>query len=212
MHKKLKPALFLHIQKTAGTSVQAMARVAYGNLQVVSHGDYISLGAEGCRHKAFVSGHFGFDYAKSLMTGRYNFTFLRNPQERIFSLYRYCRSSPRSGGLNEIAKQYDFGTFLQSAVDSEFFSHVWNNQVWQLSYGFGSNTIVHSSQADSEHLLMLAKENMDKMNYIGLVETFEKDIGKIFTQKAYPLDAGVATSCEAQPPGRRRTFVAGTCE
>ena len=30
--------------------------------------------------------------------------------------------------------------------------------------------------------------------------------------KAYPLDAGVATSCEAQPPGRRRTFVAGTCE
>ena len=31
-------------------------------------------------------------------------------------------------------------------------------------------------------------------------------------QKAYPLDAGVATSCEAQPPGRRRTFVAGTCE
>ena len=32
------------------------------------------------------------------------------------------------------------------------------------------------------------------------------------TIKAYPLDAGVATSCEAQPPGRRRTFVAGTCE
>ena len=32
------------------------------------------------------------------------------------------------------------------------------------------------------------------------------------TTKAYPLDAGVATSCEAQPPGRRRTFVAGTCE
>ena len=33
-----------------------------------------------------------------------------------------------------------------------------------------------------------------------------------YKDKAYPLDAGVATSCEAQPPGRRRTFVAGTCE
>ena len=36
--------------------------------------------------------------------------------------------------------------------------------------------------------------------------------GNTNVAKAYPLDAGVATSCEAQPPGRRRTFVAGTCE
>ena len=163
-----------------------MARFAYGNDQVASHGDYISLGPDGLRDKAFVSGHFGFDYAKSLMTGRYNFTFLRNPKERIFSLYRYCRSSPQAGELNEIAKVNDFATFLKAAVDGNFFSYVWNNQVWQLSYGFGSNTNVLAREADPEHLLMLAKENMDKMNYVGLVETFENDIGKIFTQIGRP--------------------------
>ncbi|MCA3444349.1 MAG: hypothetical protein INF52_13420 [Rhodobacter sp.] len=33
-----------------------------------------------------------------------------------------------------------------------------------------------------------------------------------FDAKAYPVDAGVATSCGALPPGGRRSFVAGTCE
>jgi len=41
---------------------------------------------------------------------------------------------------------------------------------------------------------------------------YDTAISIIQNYKAYPLDAGVATSCEAQPPGRRRTFVAGTCE
>ncbi len=37
----LKPAIFLHIQKTAGSSMVDLARLAYGSEEVVSHGDYL---------------------------------------------------------------------------------------------------------------------------------------------------------------------------
>jgi hypothetical protein len=61
-------------------------------------------------------------------------------------------------------------------------------------------------KAEGRNFLVL----YDPIIEIDLGGTVEREV--IFDQKAYPLDAGVATSCEAQPPGRRRTFVAGTCE
>ena len=91
-----KPALFLHIQKTAGSSIVDLARQAYGSDEVVSHGDFFlqpapsSLDAlvdakgDGSREfadHAFISGHFGFGFAQPMMQGRYSFTFLRDPIE-----------------------------------------------------------------------------------------------------------------------------------
>ena len=70
-----------------------MARESYGNENVISHGDYVDLGVEGCSRKRFVSGHFGFVFAEPLMSERYCFTFLREPKQRLESLYRYCRNT-----------------------------------------------------------------------------------------------------------------------
>ena len=83
----MRRALFLHTQKTAGTSIQAMARATYGEDAVCSHADYIALGQAGCAALPFVSGHFGYCFAQPLMQGRYCFTFLRDPIDRLVSLY-----------------------------------------------------------------------------------------------------------------------------
>ena len=37
---KLKPVVFLHLQKTAGTSIINVARQFYGDKKVISHDDY----------------------------------------------------------------------------------------------------------------------------------------------------------------------------
>lgn len=182
----MKPALFLHIQKTAGTSVQEMARRQYGNDQVLSHADYIALGVEGCRDKAFVSGHFGIEFARQLIDGRYSFTFLRDPYQRLFSLYRYCRSrTDIEGDLYEAARKHDVEGFLRASLDSDQVSHVWNNQVWQLSYGFGSSILDDQvgdiKSYNPDHLLELAKANLAIFDRVGLVETFDEDIRKIFS-------------------------------
>ena len=109
----MRRVLFLHIQKTAGTSVQEMARIAYGSDRVVSHGDFVSLGVEGCRSYDFVSGHFGFAFARPLMEGRYCFTFLRDPIDRIISLYEFCKTrDPLEFPIYAIAQRTDLVGFL----------------------------------------------------------------------------------------------------
>ena len=168
-----------------------MARQIYGNDQVLSHADYVPLGVEGCREKAFVSGHFGFAFARPLMEGRYCFTFLRDPHQRLLSLYRYCRSRPDvEGVLYDAASKYDVAGFLQAVLDSNCRGHVWNNQVWQLSRGFGWNLIDGSIgdivQHDPQTLLADAKRNLEAFDHVGLVETFDADIQKIFSDIGHP--------------------------
>ncbi len=62
----MRRALFLHIQKTAGTSLQVMARVAFGDDQVTSHHEYIQMSLAELAKFDFVSGHFGFSFAKAV--------------------------------------------------------------------------------------------------------------------------------------------------
>jgi hypothetical protein len=76
---KLKPVVFLHLQKTAGTSIINVARQFYGNKNVISHGDFF-LDQNGSPitgdkfaqpefmerrfgNIPFISGHFGYDFA-----------------------------------------------------------------------------------------------------------------------------------------------------
>lgn len=169
-----------------------MARKIYGNDQVLSHGDYLELGVDGCRNKAFVSGHFGYEFAKPLMEGRYSFTFLRDPHERLLSLYRYCRArTDIEGGLYESARKYDVAGFLKATLDSDCRSHVWNNQVWQLAYGFGwtlmDSNVGDIGAHDPQYLLDLSKKNLSTFDQVGLVETFDQDIQQIFADLGHPL-------------------------
>ena len=181
----MKPALFLHIQKTAGTSVQEMARFAYGNNNVISHGDYVQLGIDGCAAKEFISGHFGFSFAEKLMQGRYCFTFLRDPQERIISLYNYCR---RAEGIDEFiydaARRHNLEGFLDELSDHEMRDSIWNNQVWQLSFGYHNEMAlsrrVNIGDVSPQDLLSSAKRNLDRFDYVGLVDQFDQDIQNIF--------------------------------
>ncbi|MCH7920168.1 MAG: sulfotransferase family 2 domain-containing protein, partial [Planctomycetes bacterium] len=82
--------LFLHIQKTAGSSIVELARDHYDK-SVISHGDFGGHKPEDFQDVAFVSGHFGYEFARPLMSDRYSFTFLRDPVDRVLSFYYFCR-------------------------------------------------------------------------------------------------------------------------
>lgn len=189
MQDSLHKGLFLHTQKNAGTSVQVMARWAYGNENVVSHADHQRIGLEGCRGKLFVSGHFGIEFAKPLMPGRYCFTFLRDPDERLLSLYSYYRSRPRAESpLNEAAHEMSIDDFLRLGLtgDEMFKDQLWNHQVWQLGYGrdahlAGKQALLTTDIAPQE-LLSLAKKFLDWFDYVGFIETFDTDITSIFSE------------------------------
>ena len=189
-----KPAIFMHIQKTAGTSIVNLARNEYDPNQVVSHGDYLNgcserdcsldsivnvrgLSPKEFSNKSFVSGHFGFDFAKPLLNGRYSFTFLRDPIERILSYYYFCRTrDPLEYEIYSLTQVLTLDQFLILGLDRPSIkAQIWNNQAWQLASGYGSSNGINIWSYSPEKILELAIQHLDDFSYIGFAETFEKD-------------------------------------
>lgn len=187
----MKHSLFLHTQKTAGTSVQVMARWAYGNDNVCSHADFVDLGVEGCAKLPFVSGHFGIEFAKPLMRGRYCFTFLRDPIERLISFYTFCAAQDSDKfPIYAAARNNSMEDFFRLGLPHGDLSHtLWNHQVWQLAHGNGAYLVgkrLGITSFEPGDLLEAGKQNLSLFDYVGLVETFDEDIAEIFSHLGKP--------------------------
>lgn len=188
----LVPALFLHIQKSAGTSIVDLVREYYGEENIVSHGDYLTgwkgrsldeivvargMSPDDFRKVAFVSGHFGYDFARSLMSGRYSFTFLREPRERILSYYYFCRTrDPQEYEIYALAQQHSLDEFLRLGLESSALKAcIWNNQTWQLAHGYGNSNGRNILKFSADEMLELAIRHLSDFSYIGFSENFEHD-------------------------------------
>jgi len=188
----LVPALFLHIRKTAGTSIVWEAIKHYGREKVASHGDYMGK-PPGCfKDIPFVSGHFGHQYASHLAAGRFRFTFLRNPRERIVSLYSFCRTrDPNEYPIYRLAKQHDLDGFLKAAwSDDLIYSYIFNSQVWCLASGPGESEIAPRTTAWVD-LYEQAITNVEEYDHVGLLETFDQDARTIFDSLHFQVEGFV---------------------
>lgn len=172
----LVPALFLHIQKTAGTSILHLARQYYGD-SLASHGDCWGKSPEQLRHVRFISGHIGYHFARPLMEGRYTFTFLRDPAERILSMYYFCRSrDPAEFIIYQKAHELSLAGFLEAGLDDPWVrKNIWNNQVWQLAHGYAHIDGRTIADFGEDELLRLAKEHVATFSHVGLTERFQED-------------------------------------
>ena len=131
---------------------------------------------------SFVSGHFGYDFAQELISERFSFTFLRNPIERILSLYCFCRTrNPEEFPIYRAASEHDFDGFLQTANDNDLVrSYISNSQVWCLASGPGfTETAV--DELPEDEMLDLAITNASLFSFIGFTETFDDDVRLIIS-------------------------------
>lgn len=215
LDKKL--AIFIHIQKTAGTSMVDIARLHYQQ-NIISHGDYL----KGVYHSPFkkdfwineqvisnfrsipfLSGHFGYDFARLFMRGRYTFTFLRDPIDRVLSFYYFCKNrDPNEFETYRLCQQLSLDEFLKMGLEQpEIKFFIWNNQVWQLACGFGNIENRGLSSFESTELLDLAIKHLENFSYIGLTETFEQDRDRILTDLgiALPEEKIISNATPARP-------------
>jgi len=184
----LQPAVFLHIQKTAGTSIVDTARHYYGE-NMTSHGDHVGRSVTELMNTAFVSGHFGYEFARPLMDDRYSFTFLRDPEDRILSFYYYCRSrSPDEFPMCRFAQDHNLEDFLRAGFsDPMVKTRIWNNQTWQLACGYANLEKKHPNAFNPEELLGLAKKHLDEFSHVGFTQTFEQDRNTILRALKIPV-------------------------
>ena len=128
--------VFIHIQKTGGTSLQNMLAGTFGDATVYrEHGDTlfrrspVELG-----QYAVFAGHFNFDTIAYIpRQSRRIFTYLREPRERLLSLYRFLRAhepeAPSFRGIKEIANRLEAVEFFRSVL-AQTRNDTWNHLTW----------------------------------------------------------------------------------
>ena len=197
-------AVFLHIQKTAGTSIVNTARRYYG--EITSHGDCWGHRPEEFNDVRFVSGHIGYDFVKSLIPSRYSFVFLRNPVERVLSLYYFCRTrDPDEFPIYGKASELDLEGFLKAGfTDPVVRNNIWNNQVWQLAHGYANLDKRQINDFEPGHLLELATAHLEQFSYIGFTETFAEDRIAVLKGLGLPLteECDVVNSNPGRPTAK----------
>jgi len=196
-----KPVLFLHIQKTAGTSVIHRLKEYYRD-SMVTHGDWLGKSPQDLAHLECVTGHFGHAFAAPLMRGRYCFTFLRDPADRLISKYYYFQKQKSSEFIvYELARKHSFDEFLELSLDNQWLKiNMWNNQTWMIAHGYDEaigKEVVRAQNANThqwddsvsalqtinryapEQLLQMAKSHLKQFDQIGFVERLDQDFAKI---------------------------------
>lgn len=159
---------FLHIPKTAGTSLFTLFRSILGEEQVYQVRD-VNIGkqrAEAIKSLALVGGHLTYDQMQLYFEReRYRFTFLRQPVERFLSMYYYYRSVEEvTLDLTvRMAKNMDLDTYIDWLLESEEYQHVRIAQTWYLTGGLMTKMSVPER-------IDLAKENLASLDFVGITE------------------------------------------
>ncbi len=150
--------LFMHIPKTAGTSLrQVLAREYkdFGLLETVYDPQLVEFGPKTKNAKAYL-GHFRFGFHSHLEGNARYITFIRRPEDQAWSHYHYLKS------LNRLPTEIkDFSDFLH---------HPYGNNL-QLRFISG---IEHLNGKEWE-VLEIAKQNIIKdFAFVAPIEEYTK--------------------------------------
>lgn len=132
--------LFLHLPKTAGTSLRHALQEAYGSESVSPHVNACFLkesNLDQLNRYTFICGHLSLIDARQLFPDAAVLTVVRNPIERCLSWYWYARSATISQEADaefldvQAAKIYDPDTFF-SLPPGITFHNIHNRMTRQL--------------------------------------------------------------------------------
>jgi hypothetical protein len=179
LHRRV---VFLHIAKTAGTSVVHFFRSRLPEDSVCSHGDFLNFPEDRTAFQLklqqyqFLSGHFGYSDVAPLLHDSYAFTFLRDPVDRVLSFYKFCLhpDMQKQFPVARAAKALGLEGFLASTLP-EVCEMLDNQQTWQLARTYWQQDRYALRHLSDDALLGMAKAHLAEFNHVGLTETFDDD-------------------------------------
>lgn len=196
-----RKVVFLHIAKTAGTSITHFFSSRMPAHSICSHGDFLAFprrsGAplRSLAQYQFISGHFGYSDIAYLLPQAYSFTFLRDPVDRVLSFYRFCLHPDMQErfAVARAAASLGLEGFIASDLP-EVSEMLDNQQVWQLARSYWREDRAALHHLDTEELLQLATAHLQQFDRVGLTESFAQDFQTILS------DLGID---EPPPTGRQ---------
>lgn len=194
--------LFVHIPKTAGTSLNHMLADAILGSETFRHYNSTShlLKDKGRRNSPVIMGHVHYDAFKTLNKDCKIFTILRDPIDRTISAFEFMKSHPETW-LGELA-QGTISEFLENefvaksigdvqtrllGVEINFqrlYAELKNNRITEEEYVSIINEAGHVTVGEAE--LERAKEHLANMLFFGFTETFSDDVATLFAKLGYP--------------------------
>jgi hypothetical protein len=183
--------IFLHLPKTGGISIALyiLRRIGwkkYGRsahvAQMPWHGPIPDTVIQKANRALFVYGHMPFDVVDRLDNARTNYvvTFLREPRSRLWSLYRHLSSflerfpiapeHPSYGVMKRCAGLSAEAFFASD--DPLVLATIDNHMVRQLAGRMADYPV---PEAEWPGLLDKAKANLARIDFIGMLETYEAD-------------------------------------
>jgi len=170
-----KKLVFLHIPKTAGSSVGQFFDAQYLPTQIchIYNGNVkeqlqSALAEDSIR---FIRGHFGL--YKALLEQLPNpdifvFTFLREPILRVISLYNHMQRMQSEGHKNRMQDVHSLSDFLALKTD-------YNEQTRYLSGIQNKALFLENPEQGFKNAL----QNLEQLNFIGLNEWMKEDFTKL---------------------------------
>ena len=170
-NKQEEALLFLHIPKAGGSTLNAILYQQYEQEEICkidkkNIDGFSSISEEKKKQFKLIKGHFHFGLHEFLPQ-KYNYvTMLRDPTERVISLYYYIRSSPD----HYLHKQLMSNQMtLEEFVSSGILKNTDNGQTRFIS---GQKKLEFGST--SQDNLDIAKDNLSKMAVVGTLENFDE--------------------------------------
>jgi hypothetical protein len=184
MQDLLHQFLFLHIPKTAGTSLIQYVTSVVGPEAVYQYRRGVPLLPNVVDRFKLLVGHWFLPDVRHLLESHRSFTFLRNPIDRALSAYHYYR------GLSWHEAQVDADVARAQALNledcmAEFAKKPWsafgNLQVAMLASRVTPNT-------RPEEMLEEAKTNLEALTFCGLFEQLDESVALMGSRFGWPAD------------------------
>ena len=181
--------VFLHVPKCGGTTLHDILGQWYGpqNMHPERFNELYSYTGAQLASSLVFSGHYDF-YATTLIPGPQQLiSFLRDPAERLVSLYNFHRAhTPEIIERNNLllprwANEYDIDAYF---AQPEIRAHpAVNNMIVRVFSNIPQTTPSVISgplrDIDMDTMLEQALENLEKFAFVGFMDTYDTDVNRL---------------------------------
>ena len=184
---------YIHVPKCGGTTFRSILDSQFDLTEICpagTPGDFKALSDEDLARYRLLRGHFGYNIRERLPREPVFVTMLRDPVDRVVSMYHFWRESPvnpnaRAKTGEQAAKELSFKDFLRSDIRRV----VWwteNTHVYQIA------DTVHTKKRKKPDRwkLDVAKEHLESFAFFGLSEHFDDSVALLTDTFGWPPQGG----------------------